>query len=151
MRITNRVRVLIAAAVLSCCLPLSSAPADVISAASSRIENACDIIGTVAETKKVIRTPFKDGAPSTMMIIETHVSVNVENREAHKKTPANAEACGARPKNEITTYKLCSAEKPMTGDKILATEGGATGTSDAARCLFDLQIMPKPSAATAKH
>lgn len=150
VRVGNKFKMMLAAACLSCCVSAVPAPASAVSPTTSlRPENACDIIGTVASLKKVIRSPFRDGTPSTMVIIETHISVNVENREAHKKTAANSKVCDALPKHEMATYKLCSAEHPTAGDKILATEGGSTGSSDAARCLFDLQIMPKAQSAAA--
>ncbi|MDE1154003.1 MAG: hypothetical protein PW788_15840 [Micavibrio sp.] len=121
-------------------LPVSASASTPVAA---RTDSSCDIIGTVADLKKVSRSPFTDGAPSTIIITETHISVTVHNRRPHNA--ALAGSCNVTPKNEVMTYKLCSSAQPQQGDKIMATEAGNSGGSSA-RCLFDLQIMPRTSA-----
>ncbi len=130
-------------ALLSWCFAVPAALADE-RVVMARPDSSCDIIGTVADMKKVVRSPFSDGTPSTIVIIEMHISVNVQNRRPHNtSSPAAGSACTVKPHNELVTYKLCSSAQPQEGDKIMATEAGSNGTSSAARCLFDLQIMPR--------
>jgi len=114
----------------------------------ARSDSSCDIIGTVAALKSVSHSPFTDGAPTTTIIMETHISINVQNRRPHNAA-ANS-GCNVTPKNELVTYKLCSSAKPQEGDKIMATEAGGGGSAGSARCLFDLEIMPR-AALTAKQ
>ncbi len=138
----HKLKLLLTMAMLSWCFAVPAALADE-KLIVARPDSSCDIIGTVADMKKVVRSPFSDGTPSTIVIIEMHISVNVQNRRPHNASTATASSCAVNPHNELVTYKLCSSAQPQEGDKIMATEAGSSGTTSAARCLFDLQIMPR--------
>lgn len=116
------------------------------SAAQSReqgdIEEMCDIVGTVDRLKLVQRSPWTDGTPSTMMKLETHISVRIDDRRPHDKDAAEGHSCHTQSKGEKRTYKLCSTTKVKSGDRIVGTEGTQTGSSKAIGCLFDLVVLP---------
>lgn len=113
-----------------------------------RVDNVCEITGTVTSMTSVERSPWTDNTPSTMSVFETHIEVSIINRRPHRlDAPADSPCLAALEKNEMRTYKLCSNVKPKKGDRITATEGGSTGATGVARCLFDLKVKAKEEGA----
>lgn len=143
----TKFRVFLFAGLVALSLTASSAEgvtADKAANPPKRVENVCDIMGTVTATKQIERSPWSDGTPSTLSIFETHIDVSIITRRPHRAdAPADSPCLAALEKNEIRTYKLCSSTKPLKGSRITGTEGGATGSSQVARCLFDLRVVPE--------
>lgn len=108
----------------------------------SDIDDMCDIVGTVDRLKLVQRSPWTDGTPSTMMKLETHISVRIDDRKPHDTQASDTHSCHKETKGEKRTYKLCSTTKVKSGDRIVGTEGTQTGSSKAIGCLFDLVVLP---------
>lgn len=108
----------------------------------SRADSTCDITGTVLELRAVERSPWTDGTPTTLAIYETHIQVSIHKRRPHRDSaPAESPCRKPLETNELRTYKLCSSSKPKRGDRITGTEGGSTGSTRVARCLFDLVVL----------
>ena len=119
----HKFKMLLAMAMLSWCFAVPAALAEE-HLVVARPDSSCDIIGTVADMKKVVRSPFSDGTPSTIVIIEMHISVNVQNRRPHNASAATGSSCSANPHNELVTYKLCSsAQLPRPGSGSRSSSG----------------------------
>lgn len=145
MGMQNRIRLLFAAMALAMLLPVSSATGQITKLAQAS-DSTCQITGIVAGLRKVERSPWTDGTPSTMSVSETHILVSILNRRPHKRETAENSTCNETvKKNELARYKLCSSKRPKPGNRIRGTEGGSTGSSNTVRCLFDLEILKAPA------
>lgn len=121
--------------------------AEALPVALSR-DNTCEITGIVAAMKNVEKSPW-DNTPSTMAVTETHILVSIQGRQPRSKNAPQDSPCNAAfKKNEFVTYKLCSSTRPRIGSRIRGTEGGATGSLKAVRCLFDLAVLDAPGKTT---
>lgn len=140
----QKFRLILASLVLAIFLPASSAPGQPAQT-SKQHDTTCEITGIVAAVRKVERSPWGDGAPSTMSVFETHILVSILHRRPHDKEAPKTSPCNeAIKKNELARYKLCSSKRPQLGNRIRGTEGGSTGSANAVRCLFDLEILKVP-------
>lgn len=95
----------------------------------------CIVTGIVKQVQTIEKSPLRDGTPSTLTMTEVRLVLDVENR-APQDGP-DASACPLPPGHGMT-YKLCSPVKPKVGDRIVGTEGMATGSDAALGCLFDV-------------
>lgn len=103
--------------------------------------DVCEIIGTVDHLESVERSPWSDGAPSALSMIETDIWVTVNDRKPHSKNATAASLCNRGAKGETLAYKLCSPTAVKKGDRIHAIEGLRTGSNKAVGCLFDLAVI----------
>jgi len=139
----SSLKFLAAALLLTGSFTASRAEAPGVVQASTGRDASCEITGTVNYLKKVERSPYSDGTPTTMSVTETHISVTVTARRPHaKNAPASSKCHAAVEENERQVYKLCSSTVPRQGDRILGTEGGSPGSSAITRCLFDVVALP---------
>lgn len=104
--------------------------------------SVCDVVGTIVRLNQVQRSPWTDGTPSTMMTVETHLSVHIDDRTPHDKDAAADDPCHKKIAGEKRTYKLCSPTPVKQGDRIHGTEGTQTGSAYVVGCLFDLVVLP---------
>lgn len=142
----QKLKIILASLVLAMFLPASSAPGQTAKSVKAH-DTTCEITGIVAGVRKVERSPWGDGAPSTMSVSETHILVSLLHRRPHDREAPESSPCNeALKKNELARYKLCSSKRPKPGNRIRGTEGGSTGMANAVRCLFDLEILKSPTA-----
>lgn len=101
----------------------------------------CIVTGVVKQVQTIEKSPLRDGTPSTLTMTEVRLVLDVE-----KRTPQDGHAASAcpLPAGHGMTYKLCSPVKPKVGDRIVGTEGMATGSDAALGCLFDVATASVP-------
>ncbi len=104
----------------------------------------CVITGKVTGMQAVEKTPWSDGTPSTITITEVHLSVATDSRKPQRAGVAAADC--PMPDNGGQVYKLCSPTQVKLGDRIVGTEGLATGSESALGCLFDVIVVPDVAA-----
>lgn len=107
------------------------------------LPDVCEITGQIATLRHVVRSPWKNGAPSTLAIREINIAVVIDTRFPHVEN-IGVETCRTdAAKGKRITYKLCSPTRVKAGDIIRGTEGIAVVDSYGVGCLFDVAILPK--------
>ncbi len=102
----------------------------------------CDVVGMVVNVKQVQQSPYRDGTPTRMATIETHIDIRIDDRKPHsEKDDAAGQQCKKKNASEKRTYKVCSPTAVKAGDRISGTEASLVGSGRSISCIFDLVIV----------
>ncbi len=103
----------------------------------------CDVIGLIVSVKQVQQSPYRDGTPTRMATIETHIDLRIDDRKPHsEKDDATGQTCKKRTATEKRTYKVCSPTRVKPGDRVAGTEASLIGSARTVACIFDLVVVP---------
>lgn len=101
----------------------------------------CVVTGEIKTMERVEVAPWANGAPTTLTVTEVRILLKPENRRPRNDGVA-AQDC-PMPASGNMIYKLCSPTTVKAGDRIIGTEGLATGADSVLGCLFDVAVIPK--------